>query len=186
MAIAYLKAIAAEKAPELASQTTSLGRSTTVDAFLNHVVENLETQIYVSEPITPPVPLPPEIPQPDKTEEQAPRDRIGVVGARIDLPVLNYAPLNEMGVILLFGYYMQDLGFSHVEEIRPTFPDAVAMQRLDAKRFKRVRIEFEYRASSFKIHGHSAAGCDMIVCWENDWPDCPLDVIELKSVLFED
>jgi hypothetical protein len=23
----------------------------------------------------------------------------------------------------------------------------------------------------------------LIVCWENDWPDCPIEVEELKSVL---
>ena len=23
--------------------------------------------------------------------------------------------------------------------------------------------------------------CDLIVCWENNWPECPLEVIELKT-----
>jgi hypothetical protein len=25
--------------------------------------------------------------------------------------------------------------------------------------------------------------CDIIVCWENDWQECPIEVIELKSVI---
>ena len=25
--------------------------------------------------------------------------------------------------------------------------------------------------------------CDLIVCWEHDWKECPIDVIELKSVI---
>jgi hypothetical protein len=25
--------------------------------------------------------------------------------------------------------------------------------------------------------------CDMIVCWEHNWPECPLEVIELKTVM---
>lgn len=47
---------------------------------------------------------------------------------------------------------------------------------------KKTRIEFEFRSSSFKAHAHAAAGCDVIVCWHHDWPDCPtrIEVIELK------
>jgi hypothetical protein len=25
--------------------------------------------------------------------------------------------------------------------------------------------------------------CDIIVCWEHDWPDCPIEVIELRDVI---
>ena len=25
--------------------------------------------------------------------------------------------------------------------------------------------------------------CDLIVCWEHNWPECPLEVIELKSLV---
>ncbi|MFC1981399.1 hypothetical protein ACFLVN_04050 [Chloroflexota bacterium] len=109
----------------------------------------------------------------------------GIVGERIDLPILNYAPLNEKGVILLFGYYLQDLGVSHVEEIKSGFPDAIAMQSIGNGRYKRIRIEFEFRSSSFLRHGHSTDECDLIVCWIHDWPECPLDVIELSTSLFE-
>jgi hypothetical protein len=45
----------------------------------------------------------------------------------------------------------------------------------------KARIEFEFKASNFVEHGHDPAQCDFIVCWENDWPDCPLKVIELKK-----
>ena len=45
-----------------------------------------------------------------------------------------------------------------------------------------MRIEFEFRSSSFRSHGHDAGQCDVIVCWHHDWPDVPasLEVIELK------
>jgi hypothetical protein len=119
-------------------------------------------------------------------EKELRQPSFGVVGERIDLPVLNYAPLNEMGVILLFGYYMKDLGFSHLEEIRTDFPDAIGMQKIDAKRYRRVRIEFEYKSRNFLIHGHTLAGCDVIICWEHNWPDCPIEVIELQTALFSD
>ena len=109
---------------------------------------------------------------------------IGIVGERIDLPILNYAPLNEMGVVILFGYYMKDLGFSHLEEIRSGFPDAIGMQSIDGKKYKRIRIEFEYRSKNFQLHNHPVNGCDVIVCWEHDWTNCPLKVIELRTILF--
>jgi hypothetical protein len=102
------------------------------------------------------------------------------------LPILNYAPLNEMGVLVLFGYYLQDLGFSHLEEIRANYPDAIGMRPIGNGRFQRVRIEFEFKSSNFKNHGHPIDGCDVIVCWIHDWKECPLEVIELKTALFED
>ncbi len=109
----------------------------------------------------------------------------GIVGERVDLPILNYAPLNEKGVILLFGYYLQDLGISHVEEIKAGFPDAIAMRPVGNGKYQRVRIEFEFKSSSFVKHGHDINECDLIVCWLHDWRDCPIEVIELSTALFE-
>jgi hypothetical protein len=33
------------------------------------------------------------------------------------------------------------------------------------------------------LHGHPPDGCDLIVCWEHNWPESPLEVVELKSAL---
>jgi hypothetical protein len=44
-----------------------------------------------------------------------------------------------------------------------------------------VRIEFEFQSKSFAWHGHDPNECDLIVCWENNWPECPLEVVELKN-----
>jgi hypothetical protein len=30
---------------------------------------------------------------------------------------------------------------------------------------------------------HDPAGCDIIVCWEHNWPECPLEVVELKKAI---
>lgn len=82
-----------------------------------------------------------------------------------------------------------ELGFI-VEAIRSGFPDCEAKRRIDSKKdhWERVRIEFEYVSSNFREHGHNPAKCDLIVCWQHDWEECPLEVIELKKVLsdFED
>jgi hypothetical protein len=102
-----------------------------------------------------------------------------VVGDLINFRGLVYAPLNENGVILLFGKVMHDLNM-YIEEIKPGFPDCIA-RRFVGKGWERVSIEFEYTSSNFKAHGHDPEQCDIVVCWEHDWSNCPLEVIELKS-----
>lgn len=97
------------------------------------------------------------------------------------LPGMQHAPRNEAGVLVLFGMLAERLGFI-VEAVGQRFPDCVAKQAVDAERraWRRLLIEFEYRSSNFERHGHNPNGCDLIVCWEHDWPRCPLDVLELR------
>jgi hypothetical protein len=104
-----------------------------------------------------------------------------VVGEPINFRGMVYAPLNEAGVILLFARVMDDLGIIY-ESSPPRFPDMIGRRRVGG-RWQRVRIEFEYKSSNFKEHGHDASKCDIIVCWEHDWPDCPIEVIELRDVI---
>ncbi len=103
-------------------------------------------------------------------------------GSFLNFRGLQHAPLNEQGVVFLFGMICSDLGFV-VETIRAEYPDCEAKRLTDQKRdrWEKVRVEFEFKSSSFKVHGHKPELCDVIVCWEHDWPDCPLEVIELKS-----
>lgn len=102
-----------------------------------------------------------------------------IVGDLINFRGLVYAPLNEQGVVFLFGKVAHDLNM-YVEEIKPGFPDCVG-RRFVGRGWERVRIEFEYRSSNFKAHGHDPNECDLIVCWEHDWVGCPLEVLELSS-----
>lgn len=51
------------------------------------------------------------------------------------------------------------------------------------KGWEDIWIEFEFKSSQFKFHGHDPKECDMIVCWEHDWKECPIEVIELKSII---
>jgi len=97
---------------------------------------------------------------------------------------LQHAPLNEQGVVFLFGMVCRDLGFI-VEAVRTDYPDCEAKRRTDKKRdsWERVRIEFEYKSSSFRDHGHNPEMCDLIICWEHDWLECPLETLELKSII---
>jgi hypothetical protein len=107
-------------------------------------------------------------------------------GAPIDFRGLRHQPINEQGVVYLFGMVSRELGFL-VEAVHQSYPDCEAKRcvnrRLD--RWQHVRIEFEYRSSSFREHDHDPIACDLIVCWEHDWHDCPLEVVELRQVIKE-
>jgi hypothetical protein len=93
---------------------------------------------------------------------------------------LQYAPDSEMGVVYLFANIAKKLQF-RIEAIRAAYPDCIAYRQV-GDREKRVRIEFEFKSSNFKLHRHDPAGCDFIVCWHHDWATVPdnLEVIELK------
>jgi len=106
-----------------------------------------------------------------------------LVGDLINFRGLVYSPLNENGVVFLFGKVAGDLNM-YVEEIKLGFPDCIA-RRFTGKGWERLRVEFEYKSSSFKQHGHDPNGCDMIICWEHNWKDCPIEVIELKDRIKE-
>jgi hypothetical protein len=107
-----------------------------------------------------------------------------LLGAAIQLPGLAHEPVNEMGVILLFGMVARQLGFI-VESVQAAFPDCEAKMEVYPGRWQRVRIEFEYESRAFKKHNHDAAKCDLIICWRHNWPNCPpkLQVLELSRMM---
>lgn len=107
-----------------------------------------------------------------------------VYGSRLGLPEMAYAPVNEAGVMFLFGALARRLGFQ-VHRIQTEFPDCKAMQEVAPGRLQRMRIEFEYASKNFLAHGHDPKGCDVIVCWIHNWPECPenIEVIELSKVV---
>src|SRR6266852_4761393 len=136
-------------------------------------------QIKSKHEIVTPVPAPNPLGAPQWTKGA------GVVfGAPINFRGLRHAPTNEQGVVYLFGMVSSELGLI-VEAVQSAYPDCEAKRCVDSRqnRWQRVRVEFEFYSSNFKDHGHDPAGCDLIVCWEHDWPDCPLEVVELRRVI---
>jgi Homing endonuclease associated repeat len=116
------------------------------------------------------------------TEGEVPGDYGILYGDFIHFRGLEHAPINEQGVIFLFGMICRELGYV-VEILKTGFPDCAAKRQLRPGVWQRVRIEFEFRSRTFCTHGHDPHQCDVIICWENNWPDCPIEVQELKSVL---
>ena len=113
-------------------------------------------------------------------------DRPQLFGEAVDFRGLRNAPINEQGVVFLFGMVSAELGFS-IEALQEGFPDCEGKYLYDRKKklWAKARIEFEFRASSFRQHGHDSGHCDFIVCWENDWPDCPIRVLELSKEILK-
>jgi hypothetical protein len=90
------------------------------------------------------------------------------------------APVNEAGVIFLFGAMAEGMGFQMLR-IQAEYPDGEALRTMAENRLQRVKIEFEYESRNFLRHNHDAAFCDLIICWEDNWPEAPMEVIELKG-----
>jgi hypothetical protein len=93
-----------------------------------------------------------------------------------------YGPTNESGVISLFGAMAASLGFL-ILKVQTEFPDCEALRVAGKDRNKPVKIEFELESRNFLRHMHDPTKCDIIVCWEHNWPECPLEVIELKKAV---
>ena len=105
------------------------------------------------------------------------RDR-PVYGRPLPWPELAHEPVNELGVVFVFGMMARRLRFV-VHRLQAGFPDCIAMREVAPGIWQRVRIEFEFESRNFKKHKHRKDKCDVIVCWKHNWKDCPLDVVEL-------
>lgn len=83
-------------------------------------------------------------------------------------------PINEQGTIVLFSKLADELGY-HFCSIGTGCPDAI-LQKDGAS----VRVEFEHKASNFRLHKHDPNAVDLIICWEDDWPTAALPVLSLS------
>ena len=105
-------------------------------------------------------------------------------GNPTDFHALRHEPVNEQGVVLLFGMLAKELGFL-IEAVQKGFPDCEAKRQIGPERWQRVSIEFEFESRNYRDHRHPLQGCDIIVCWRHNWDDCPkhIEIVELSSVV---
>ncbi len=105
-------------------------------------------------------------------------------GNPIDFRGLRHEPVNEQGVVFLFGMVAKELGYM-LEAMQTGYPDCEAKRQVRPGHWQRVRIEFEFESRNFRDHGHPPEDCDVIVCWRHNWPECPehLEVVELASII---
>ena len=95
---------------------------------------------------------------------------------------LVYAPTNEAGVTVLFGAVAREQGFA-ITRVQAAFPDCGAMRAVEPEKWQPQKLEFEYESRNFLLHLHPVDGCDGIVCWKHNWPECPLEVLELSTMV---
>jgi hypothetical protein len=87
---------------------------------------------------------------------------------------LVYEPANEQGVVVLFAMMSKYLQYNIEGIWQDSFPDCEAMRVESGGSLRRVKVEFEYKSKDFLAHCHNPDDCDVIVCWKNNWKDCPL------------
>lgn len=121
---------------------------------------------------------------PNKVQHARGRGDRPTYGNPTDFRGLRHEPVNEQGVVFLFGMLAERLGFL-VEAVQKGFPDCEAKRQIGPERWQRVSIEFEFESRNFRDHRHPLHGCDLIVCWRHNWDDCPkhIEVLELSSVV---
>ena len=66
-------------------------------------------------------------------------------GNPIDFRGLRHETVNEDSVVFLFGMVAKELGYM-VEAVQAGFPDCEAKRQIDAGKWQRVRIEFEFES----------------------------------------
>jgi hypothetical protein len=120
---------------------------------------------------------------PNKVQHAHLQDRT-TYGNPIHFRGLRHEPVNEQGVVLLFGMLAKELGYM-VEAVQTGFPDCEAKRQVGPERWQRVQIEFEFESRNFRDHGHPLTGCDIIVCWRHNWDECPghIEIVELSHLI---
>jgi hypothetical protein len=126
-----------------------------------------------------------------RLKSQTPQDEVQVMsrnehrqGRSLGFRGFAFAPTCEHDVVQLFGAVAKELGFEIIGN-RSAFPDCKArrLQKAQRDHFIDCLIEYEFSSLDFKKHRHDPKGCDLIVCWEHNWPDCPVEVLELKHII---
>lgn len=98
-------------------------------------------------------------------------------------PRFAHEPRTEQEVVCLFGALLHHLEVPLIiDQVRTPFPDCLAR---NAESRELIRIEFELYGHHFIQHRHDPNGCDMIVCWIDDWGHWPdnLRVVQLREVV---
>jgi predicted transport protein len=103
------------------------------------------------------------------------------VGSPINFRGLIYSPINEQGVVYLFGLIAEDLNM-RVESVQQGCPDCTVIQFLGKGRWERINIEFEYKSNNFITHGHKTKDVDMIVCWEDDLKEVDKEKLKKEGI----
>jgi hypothetical protein len=123
----------------------------------------------------------------------SPAQKVGEDIRRYNLDI-EEAPVNEQGVVLVFGKIHQLLGFSVIERLQQEFPDCRATCTRTGV-LTRTNIEFKFNCKgAFKkgrgIEKYRSQKVNYLICWINDAPKITrefsragIEVIAIKDEL---
>ncbi|MDY0297697.1 MAG: hypothetical protein RB296_10305 [Acidobacteriota bacterium] len=129
---------------------------------------------------TSPIRLIPQTIKPKRTERTERQ-----LGEPMRFRGLRSSPVDRDGVLFLFGMLAVELGFE-LEFVSRERPHAEGRRYFDLQReqWKHQRVEFFFKSSEYTPDQDSGREpCDLLVCWEHDCEDCPVEVLELKRIV---
>jgi len=88
-------------------------------------------------------------------------------------------PKNEAETIKLFQFLEPWIGWEIVH-LQIKFPDAIIANSHGAE----LVAEFEFLSANYRDHDHPNEGCDLIVCFRDNWPSAPVPVWALEEIMF--
>ena len=88
---------------------------------------------------------------------------------------------SETTVRAAFDKFHAELGYPKILKTRDWFPDYELVDRNG----KLVRAEAEYSCSGAKEHANIENECDLIICWEDDWPERKIPCLELSRHIIQ-
>jgi len=88
---------------------------------------------------------------------------------------------SETTVRAAFDKFHAELGYPKILKTRDWFPDYELVDRNG----KLVRAEAEYLCSGARGHENIENECDVIICWEDDWPERKIPCLELSRHIIQ-
>jgi len=97
---------------------------------------------------------------------------------------IKYAPVDTRGVIYIFGLLSEELSYivESFGEDKLCFSGKRNLS-LEKEKWESVNIGFTLNSSDLKGSGRLTKKCQLLVCWKHEWKECPVEVLELSSVL---
>jgi len=83
---------------------------------------------------------------------------------------------SEIEVRAAFDKFHAELGYPKILKTRDSFPD----YELEDENGRLIRAEAEHRSSGAQAHENIENECDLIICWEDDWPERKIPCLELS------
>jgi hypothetical protein len=104
-------------------------------------------------------------------------DRPGLVGDVLDFRGILFAPVTPEGVKDLLLTLLPDLQMRDVTY----WPDGMgSVQRRVGEAWQRLQVVFAVHSQEVKGHVAAAGPIDLVICYVDDWGDCPVEVLPLK------